>query len=88
MKHITGSAIYEILTNVYDNWHEIKMNKSVMKVIDMKTNRMCKNLKIENPSLLDETIQQRVLSFLLAMLSIMIKHPTPEQTLSNVDIMI
>ena len=31
------------------------MNKYAMTVIDIKTNSMCKNLKIENPSLLDET---------------------------------
>ena len=90
MDHITETTLYDIFSNVYDNWHHIKMNDSVMSVIDMKTNNLCKCLKLDDPMLLDETIQQRVLSFLLSIISLMCRPSLEQQninitTIDNVD---
>ena len=54
-----------IFLNAIFNWEQIRESSSVMQVLNMETNSMCRHMKASNPSMRDQFIQAYVLSFLL-----------------------
>ncbi|VBB17852.1 hypothetical protein YASMINEVIRUS_315 [Yasminevirus sp. GU-2018] len=60
-----------IFLNTIFNWEQIRENSSVMQVLNMETNSMCRHMKMSNPSMRDQFIQAYVLSFLLILFLIM-----------------
>ncbi len=61
----------DIFAHVSNDWQHIKLNESIMKILDIETNCMCIKLIKSDQYISVETIQQRVLSFLLTIMNSM-----------------
>ncbi len=59
-KHVRITYLLVLL-----NWNNIKKNTHIMEILDMDTNKICQNLKEENPQLVDYMIQSYVLTMLI-----------------------
>jgi hypothetical protein len=54
-------------------WRYLQQNLQVMETLDMSTNSMCRVIKVNNPTLRDDFVQARVLTFLF-MTCVMMSH--------------
>lgn len=62
--------IKEIYFNIISNWDNIKYDKNIMNVLDMRKNSMCRYHKSINPNLNNSYIQAYVLTYYIMMLLI------------------
>jgi hypothetical protein len=53
------------------NWNNISQNESIMTVLDMETNNLCKMVKIKNPEYQDSFVQAHVFTIMLMLMMMM-----------------
>jgi hypothetical protein len=59
------SSFTNLFIDVIFNWNTIKQNGQIMSNLDMQSNNLCRQLKIQNPTMRDCFIQARVFTITL-----------------------
>lgn len=57
-----------IYSFVYENYQNIMVNENIAKVLDVKTNSMCKKWRLLDPGLTDREIQSKSFTLLYMLL--------------------